>query len=299
MKLKKIMMLFLVSFLLSGCSLNSIQQQDKKIGNLKVSAFDNDNVTYQRNISGGYKIVIECKNFREDMSVDVYLYEHGNLVAKNNEDGIFLSDVEINLIKHDGILQVKEHVYYYDAKNSENNFGYDEITDTAIDTHDDLEISTYASKDLRWEIVEVSKATFYMIKTGVSNPKLLYVLYTYTVTILWMVLSGITFYFAYHYSIACEYQKKIRILDVVNIIMFLLMLFFDYSDTVAHNEVFDLFERRLDAICKLVLVLGLLIRALVTAYIVYDWKENPPKPYVGHKWMIEAKRKMYGKKEEK
>lgn len=270
--MKKMIYVFMIlCFLISGCAIQ--KEENILVGPLKVGEYSQEKVTIFHELSrSNLKVEIECENYKENPTFKFHLYKDGKEIKE--QDGVLFTDIRMDLIRNDDVLQVHEHVYYYDEKDAINNFAYSIVSDVYLQPgktdKNFVIVKCNDSRIFRWEISEVMKGLSYSIKTGVYPASILYALYTYVSMILGSIFTILIFYHMNKYSITKEKTKAMKIYDVVMVVLFALVLLVDYSNQITLTSS-PIDGQMIDAILKTILWVGLMIRLLICINVKNKW----------------------------
>jgi len=296
--MRKILLILISLLFLSGCSLRQVYEPE--INKMSVIEYDEEKMLLRRNLEVGnedFTVEVLCENYvTKNPTITTYVYRNGELLGINDSENVFESDYKIKQAKQDDVLHLYEHLYYYDKTNPFNTFSYDVMTKISAHRLSEYRYSVKAidTKDITWNLKESLSMLEISRKTGIYNIHSYYHLYTIiTFPIFIILLVGILF-LLFKYSITREKNIFLRMIDIINIIAFIGMLYFGEISEISilyPDYYLNIDTYKMDAICKTILWTGLLLRFCITYYIKYRFIKNPPKEYTGHLWIKDVMRK--------
>lgn len=294
---KTVLLLLFLCFLLSGC--NVVKNTNEIIQPLRLQSYDDTTLTLQRDIkSTHFTSQVVCKNYREKPVCTYTLKKHDEIIEDENK---VLYDVDVKLKHKNDVLEIKENVYYFDRNDSENSFAYNQITkvklfDKEVAKQNDYEeVSVHLGKEMKWEFLDVWKAIFMSIKTGVFSLETIRAAYRFLIVIPIFILLYIQWNLSYVYSILRERTAWVKTLDVINIILLWLiltlffMINFQYDTSIYFRDTSSF--QTINLILKTIVFILLMIRCLWMKKQYKNWKKHPPIDYKGHHWILNTHRK--------
>lgn len=212
-KIKKIALIFSVlCVLLTGCSLKDTSSVEIK--DLGVYKYDTDNVTLFRRVAETLRLYIYMDKLNTEPEVDVILYtKDGELIAENDVEGIFKSDIELEFSKDHDFLIVTERITYYNPEDRERNFTYDKVTELV---YQDLgygfriNIPMEGSKDIKWNVFANIESLKDSAQYGIYNMyEVSYIIGVFTI-IICTLISVFILWMKKRFSLLREKKFKIE-----------------------------------------------------------------------------------------
>ena len=270
---KTMYILMILCFLLSGCS--ALKTNDVYVDSIDVGTYDQNNVILTRETTrSNMSIEMIVENYKEDPEFTFTLYKNGEAVEA--KEGVLFSDISMELIRGEDVIEVKEHVYYYDAEDKDANFAYDQVSYILLQpSKNDASIvhpKLKYTKNFRYEVFDVFKAFTYSLQTGIYSSYTVFALYTYALILVSVILLAVLFITMKKYSITKERPKHIAIYNYALIGNFILILFINYSDYATLNVSFT--ARSIDAVLKTILVIGLIVRLGIAISVKKAWNKE-------------------------